>query len=159
MRFPDPRRLGRLVVDLLRKGLTPEKLALSIVLGAVIGVIPVLGATTILCAIVAAAFGLNQPVIQSVNYLVYPLQFVMLIPFMRAGEWVFDSPRLHLSAQEIAEAVARDPLGAISAFWTITMQALVAWLLFGVATTTVSYPILTLLLRRVARARAQRVIA
>lgn len=159
MRLPDPRRIGRLVVELLKQGLTPEKLALSIVLGMVIGVIPVLGATTILCAIVAAAFGLNQPVIQSVNYLVYPLQFVMLIPFMRAGEWLFGSPRLHLSAQEIAAAVARDPLGAISAFWTITMQALVAWLLFAVATTLVSAPMFTLLLRRVARARAQRVTA
>lgn len=159
MTFFDPRRIGRLVVDLLKKGLTPEKLALSIVLGAAIGVIPVLGATTILCGIVAAAFGLNQPVIQAVNYLVYPLQFILLIPFMRAGEWLFGSPRLHLSVTEIAAAVARDPLGAISAFWTITMQALVAWLLFGIATAVVSYPMLTLLLRRVARARAQRVTA
>ena len=159
MRLPDPRRIGRLVVELLKQGLTPEKLALSIVLGAVIGVIPVLGATTILCGIVAASFGLNQPVIQSVNYLVYPVQFALLIPFMRAGEWVFGSPRLHLSAHEIAAAVARDPLGAISAFWTITMHALVAWLLFGAAATMLAYPMLALLLRRVARQRAQKVTA
>ena len=159
MRLPDPRRLGRLVVDLLRQGLTPEKLALSIVLGAVIGVIPVLGATTILCGVVAAAFGLNHPVIQSVNYLVYQLQFMMLIPFMRAGEWAFGSPQLHLSVTEIAAAVARDPLAAIAAFWTITMQALVAWVVFGVATTLVSYPMIALLLRRVARRRAEKVTA
>lgn len=159
MRLPDPRHVGRLVVELLRTGLTPEKLALSIVLGVVLGVFPVIGATTILCGIAGVALGLNQPVIQSVNYVVYPLQFVLLIPFVRAGEWLFGSPRLQLSAQEIAAAVARDPLGAISAFWTITMQALVAWLLFGVATTMVSYPMLALLLKRVARSRAQRVTA
>jgi uncharacterized protein (DUF2062 family) len=154
-----PRRLGRLVVDLLKSGLAPEKIALCIVLGVVLGIAPVIGSTTILCAAAAALLGLNQPLIQAVNYLVYPLQFAMIIPFIRAGEWVFGSPRLHLSAQEIAAAVARDPLGAFSAFWTITVQALVAWLLFGVATTIVGYPALAMLLRRIARARAQRVAA
>ncbi len=153
MRSLSPRGVGRLVVDLLRTGLTPEKLALTILLGAVIGVIPVLGATTLLCGFAALALRLNQPVIQSVNYLVYPLQFALLIPFMRAGEWVFGSPRLHLSATEIAAAVATNPLGAISAFWTITMQALVAWLLFGSATTIVAYPMLVPVLRRIARTR------
>jgi uncharacterized protein (DUF2062 family) len=149
----DPRRLGRLVVDLLRTGLTPEKLALSIVLGVVLGLSPVIGTTTLLCATAAAMLGLNQPVIQSVNYLVYPLQFAMIIPFIRAGEWVFNSPRLHLSAAQIAEAVASNPIGAIGALWHVTLQALVAWLAFGVAATLVSYPALVVVLRRVARAR------
>ena len=84
---------------------------------------------------------------------------MMLIPFMRAGEWAFGSPQLHLSVTEIAAAVARDPLAAIAAFWTITMQALVAWVVFGVATTLVSYPMIALLLRRVARRRAEKVTA
>jgi uncharacterized protein (DUF2062 family) len=148
-----PRGLGRLVVDLLKTGLTPEKLALCIVLGFVLGIAPVIGSTTILCAAAAAMLGLNQPLIQAINYLVYPLQFVMIIPFVRAGEWVFSSPRLQMSAREIAAAVARDPLAAISAFWSVTMQALVAWLLFGVATALISYPALVVVLRRVDRAR------
>lgn len=148
-----PRGLGRLVVDLLKTGLTPEKLALCIVLGVVLGTAPVIGSTTILCAAAAVLLGLNQPLIQTVNYLVYPLQFAMIIPFIRAGEWVFSAPRLHMSAREIAAAVARDPLAAISAFWNVTIQALVAWLLFGVVTTLLSYPALVIALRRVDRAR------
>jgi len=148
-----PRALGRLVVDLLKAGLTPEKLALCLVLGVVLGTAPVIGSTTILCAGAAALLGLNQPLIQTVNYLVYPLQFALIIPFIRAGEWVFSSPRLHMSAKEIAAAVARDPLAAISAFWNVTMQALVAWLLFGVVATLLTYPPLVVALRRVARAK------
>src|SRR3981081_2804173 len=40
------RRLVRPLLDLLRQGATPEKLALSVALGAMLGVFPMLGATT-----------------------------------------------------------------------------------------------------------------
>lgn len=149
----NPRRLVRLVGDLLKAGLTPEKLALSIVLGVVLGVVPVIGATTILCGIAAAVLGLNQPVIQSVNYFVYPLQLALIIPFIRAGEWVFDAPRLRLTAAEIAAAVTRDPLGAIDALWHVLLKAMVAWLAFGLVASAVGYPPLVALLRRAASAR------
>lgn len=44
------RRLIRPILDLLRQGVTPEKIALSIALGGALGVFPALGSTTALCA-------------------------------------------------------------------------------------------------------------
>src|SRR5690242_16181112 len=79
-------RLLQPVVDLLRQGVTPEKIALSMALGATLGVFPALGWTTILCAIAAFALRLNLPAIQLVNYLVYPAQLALLLPFFRLGE-------------------------------------------------------------------------
>jgi uncharacterized protein (DUF2062 family) len=58
------RRLIQPLIDLLRQGVTPEKLALSIVLGLILGVFPVLGSTTALAALVLRP---NLPTIQIVN--------------------------------------------------------------------------------------------
>jgi uncharacterized protein (DUF2062 family) len=83
------RKLVRPLVDLLRQGVSPEKIALSVALGVTLGVFPVLGSTTALCALAAFALQLNLPAIQLVNYFVYPLQIALLIPFFRLGEKLF----------------------------------------------------------------------
>src|SRR5438046_264647 len=85
------------IIDLMRQGITPEKIALSLAFGIGLGVFPVLGSTTILCALAAIVFRLNLPSIQLVNYFVYPLQLGLLIPFLRFGEILFRSPHVSLS--------------------------------------------------------------
>jgi uncharacterized protein (DUF2062 family) len=80
------RRVVAPIVAQLKQGITPEKIALTIALGILVGIFPILGLTTILCGVTAVVLRLNQPIIQLVNYLVYPLQLALLIPFYRAGE-------------------------------------------------------------------------
>ena len=80
------RKLVLPVINLLRQGITPEKIALSLAIGICLGVFPLLGSTTILCTLAAILFRLNLPAIQLVNYFVYPLQLALLIPFIRLGE-------------------------------------------------------------------------
>jgi len=65
---------------LLRQGITPRRLALTLALGFVIGCFPVVGAPTALCALLAVSLRLNLPVIQAANYLVMPLQLVLMVP-------------------------------------------------------------------------------
>ena len=79
------------IVDLLRQGITPEKIALSIALGAVLGIFPVLGSTTILCVAAAYVLRLNLPAIQLVNFLIYPLQLILFLPFLQAGSRITGS--------------------------------------------------------------------
>ncbi|MFP5305375.1 MAG: DUF2062 domain-containing protein, partial [Gammaproteobacteria bacterium] len=68
------RRVVAPIVAQLRQGITPEKIALTLALGAVLGIFPILGSTTLLCAVAGVWLRLNQPVIQIVNYFMYPLQ-------------------------------------------------------------------------------------
>jgi uncharacterized protein (DUF2062 family) len=145
------RRLVRPVTELLRQGVTPEKIALSIVFGVALGVFPVLGSTTALCAIAALAFRLNLPAIQIVNYFVYPLQIALLIPFFRLGEKLFAAQHLPLSVPQIYAMIHASVTGAVRALWTTTWHAIVVWCLLAPVAALVLYLILAPLLRRVAR--------
>jgi hypothetical protein len=66
--------------------MSPRRLAWSLALGIVIGVFPVIGATTLMCAAAALALRLNIGAMQLANYLVFSLQVVMILPWIRMGE-------------------------------------------------------------------------
>jgi uncharacterized protein (DUF2062 family) len=135
-------------VQLLRQGLTPKKLAFTIALGITLGVTPVLGSTVLLCTLAAIVLQLNPPAIQIVNWLVYPLQLALLVPFLRAGVWMFGRQQSKVSLAHVVELVRTDPLNAVAALWTVTMHALMVWLAFGTVATVLVYLVLVPVLRR-----------
>jgi hypothetical protein len=145
------RRLGRPVLDLLRQGVTPEKLALSLALGTVLGVFPTLGCTTVLCAIATLVWGLNLPAIQLVNYFMYPVQIALLIPFFRLGEKLFRAPRLPISVSQIYAMVHANLWSAIKFLWSTTWHAIVVWALLAPVATAAIYFVLASVLRRALR--------
>ncbi|HEY3269598.1 MAG TPA: DUF2062 domain-containing protein [Geothrix sp.] len=114
---------------LLQAGLSPEGLAWSVSVGLALGVIPLWGTSTALCVWAAVAFRLNQVAMQVANYLAYPLQLALIIPFIRLGERLFGAPRLPLSLPLIQQAVRTDAWAALGAFWTSLWHAAVAWAL------------------------------
>jgi uncharacterized protein (DUF2062 family) len=144
------RRLVQPVVDLLTQGVSPEKIALSLAMGVVLGIFPMLGATTILCAAAAIIFRLNLPAIQLVNYLVYPLQLLLFLPFIRAGEFLFRAQPLKLSLSQILDVAKTDPRRAVSVLWVATSHAIVGWMLLGPLLIFLLYLLLKHLTRRLA---------
>jgi uncharacterized protein (DUF2062 family) len=145
------RRLIRPLLELLRQGVTPERLSLSIALGASLGVLPVIGCNTALCALVALIWGLNVPAIQMVNYFVYPLQIALLIPFFRLGEKLFRAPHLQINVSKIYELARMNLWGAVKLLWTTTWHALVVWLLIAPFAVALIYILLLPAFRRVLR--------
>jgi uncharacterized protein (DUF2062 family) len=145
------RRMGRPILDLLRQGVTPEKLALSLALGIAIGVFPLLGTTTALCALMALILRLNLPAIQIVNYFAYPAQIALLIPFFRAGEKLFGAPHLPLSVSQIVAMVRESFWGATRMLWTTIWHAAMAWCLVAPFLAGLAYLVLVPVLRRVLR--------
>ena len=125
------RRVVAPIVALLTQGITPDKIALSVAVGIVLGIFPVLGSTTILCAAAALIFQLNLPAIQVVNYLIYPLQLFLLVPFIRMGEKLFRIAPLQLSLTQILAMVRAGLPHAISTLWLAEVHAMSAWLLIG----------------------------
>lgn len=125
------RRVIAPIVVLLTQGITPEKIALSLTFGIVLGIFPVLGSTTILCAVAAFVFGLNLPAIQLVNYLIYPVQLFLLLPFMRMGEKLFRAAPVPLSMAQILTVAHAGLAHAVSTLWLAEVHAIFAWLLIA----------------------------
>jgi uncharacterized protein (DUF2062 family) len=111
MRIFWERKIVQPLLDLLAQGMTSEEIALSVALGVVLGVFPILGFPTLFCVLAALVLRLNAPALQFVNYLVYPLQLALLIPFVRLGGWLFhptpaSSPMLGVLAATLHTVVA-----------------------------------------------------
>jgi len=141
----------RPILDLLRQGVTPEKIALSVALGAALGVIPALGWSTTLCAIAAIVFQLNLPAIQIVNYFMYPAQIALLVPFFRLGERLFRAPHFPISVSQIYAMFHASTWNAIKLLWTTIWHALMVWGMMAPVFVGLLYVILTPVLRRVLR--------
>jgi hypothetical protein len=136
------------LIAFLKTGITPERLALSIGLGIALGLVPALGTTTLLCTLAAFLFRLNLPAIQLVNYFVYPLQLALLIPFIRAGEWLFGIESLNLSFELIQRMMKADLWETVISLWDATLRAVVVWLLIAPVIVALVYLIMTPLLKK-----------
>jgi hypothetical protein len=143
------RRIVQPVLNLLGQGTKPEEIALSIACGLVLGVFPSLG-STLLCFLAALTFGLNLPALQLVNYLMYPVQFALLIPFIRAGEVLFRSSRLPLSLTQILAMIKAGVWHSIKVLWVATIHAIAVWGLIAPLAIYVLYRVLAPVLRRLA---------
>lgn len=82
-------RLRDRLFEFLKSGITPKKLALTCALGVIIGIFPLWGVTTLLCFAIAAIFRVNVVVIMLVHYFVYPLQLILILPFIKVGTYLF----------------------------------------------------------------------
>jgi hypothetical protein len=137
------RRVVAPIVAQLKQGITPQKIALTLALGGVLGIFPILGATTLLCAVVGIWLRLNQPIIQLVNYLVYPLQIALLIPFYRAGERLFGAEPVPIV--DVAGLIARfgeSPWQFILDYGLVGLYGITVWLLVAPVLTLLTYALL-----------------
>ncbi len=117
------------VLALLAQGLTPKKLALSLALGVVCGLFPVLGATTLLCVAFGVALRLSHPAMQLANYLVYPLQVALILGFVRLGERTLNAPPVTFSLPAIVASAREDPGAFLERFGLTGLHAILGWAL------------------------------
>jgi uncharacterized protein (DUF2062 family) len=109
----------------LRMGVSPRRLALTLALGFAIGCFPMVGIPTALCAVIAVVFGLNVPAIQAANYAAMPLQFALLLPYMRLGGWMFSSGSQHVFRNTM---LTGSPIRMFWASGNVAGHALAGWL-------------------------------
>jgi uncharacterized protein (DUF2062 family) len=112
------RRVVDPVLGLLRQGLSPRDLA-------------VLGVSTPALTLIALWQRLNLAAIQLVSWLVGPVQLVLIIPFMRLGEWVLGSEPQPMTIEAGMEIISQGILQAIVTMWDAIVHASVGWILIG----------------------------
>lgn len=115
----------------LTQGLSNQKLALSLAFGITLGTFPLLGVTTILCTLAALILKLNLPVIQFANYLVYPLQILLLVPYYHLGNLLFDAQQ-NIEFNTLRNMLTGSTLKEmITMLVESTLYAVGAWLLIS----------------------------
>jgi uncharacterized protein (DUF2062 family) len=134
-------------------GASPERLAWSIAAGLLIGINPILGSTTILCLALAFVFRLNVAASQLGNHIVYPLELILVIPFIRVGSRAFHTAPMPLSANELLHAAREHPLTLSRQLWLWEWHAFLLWAAIAVVAIPIIAlaitPVLRLLLGRV----------
>ena len=101
---------------------------MSLAIGAAVGVFPVVGTSTVLCAALAVAFRLNVVAMQVGNYAVFPLQIVLLLPFVRLGERLLGAASVPLTPEGMAAAFQSGLLHALTTLSGALAHAVVGWL-------------------------------
>ncbi|EMK11065.1 PF09835 family protein [Leptospira kirschneri] len=131
-----PKNVMDIIKRELKSGITPEKITLSIVVGAGIGVFPLIGTTMTLCGIAGVLLRLNPVSIQLANYLVYPLQILLIFPFLKTGS-AATGTSLNL---DWAETISVDNVSAIAkGIFDVAGFAVLGWLIWAPGISLILY--------------------
>ncbi len=142
------RRVALPVLALLRLGASPERLAWSLAIGFAVGINPILGSTTLACLLVAFLLRLNIAASQLANHIVYPLQLVLLIPFLRLGTSIFRTSPIPLSPSQLLHMARTRPIALSRQLWVWESHALAVWLILALVGAPLIAAALTPLLHR-----------
>lgn len=142
------RRVLDPLVDLLAQGLTPERLALSLAVGLVLGLFPIVGLTTLLCLAAGFAFRLNHLALQIANHLAYPLQITLVLAFVRLGERLVGAPSVSFDPRALVRHFERDATGFLRDFGLTGLHGVLGWCLVAPVLLLVVFLSLRPLVRR-----------
>lgn len=120
-------RLVETISGQLTRGVSPRKISLTLVIGAALGVFPILGVTTFLCFVAASAFKLNHPVIQTANWIVAWAQIPLILIFVRIGEAVVGAQPVPFTPHEIVAQFQAGPLEFLRRFGLTGLHGIVGW--------------------------------
>ena len=136
-------KVMRPLLRLLRGGVSPKRLAWSIAVGAVIGINPVIGLTTVIVILVAMLFRLSHVATQTSTHIVAPFQWLLFLPFIQAGVYLFHTRKLPMDRHQI-EHLSHHPVKLIRNIWQWEWHALIIWAVIA----AILCPLLAVYLRR-----------
>ncbi|MBC8082575.1 MAG: DUF2062 domain-containing protein [Hymenobacter sp.] len=116
------------VLGILRQGLTPRELALTVTLGVIFGLVPTMGITTLMGTATAVRLRLNVAAMLVVSHLLSPVQLLLIIPLLRLGARLVGSgegPGLTLDRLEYL--FKNDWRDAVQLLWQASAGALLIW--------------------------------
>lgn len=140
-----PKNVFEIIKRELKSGITPEKITLSIVVGAGFGVFPLIGTTMTICGLLGVLLRLNPVTIQLANYLVYPLQILLIFPFLKTGSGILGIPLdLHWAENISVENISEIAKG----IFDVAGFAVLGWFLWVPAVSLILYFLLLPFMRR-----------
>lgn len=145
------RRVGGSVRALLTQGVTPQRIALTLAVGTACSLLPFLGFTSLMNLGVGLWLRLNQPILQTLNQILGPVQLVMILVYVRIGEKLWGAREMPLSVGTLMKAFSDDPWAFLRRFGWTGVHAATAWAISVPVILAAIYFPLRIVMRRVAR--------
>lgn len=124
------RRILDPIITLLTQGVTAEKISLTLAVGAVCSMFPFLGTTSLLNLLVGLWLRLNQPILQTLNQLLGPVHLVMIVFYVRLGEWIWRAGENRFTVSEMLRVFREESFREfLNRFGTLGWHAATAWAL------------------------------
>jgi uncharacterized protein (DUF2062 family) len=121
---------------------TPVQTARSVLFGFYLGIFPIIGVTTVLCLIAAYLFKLNYYIVLAVNYLVAPLQLILIVPFIQISHWANGKSETGLTQLTITGAAGTTNDSLLAQSVEYIGEAIACWGTFSLATGYLLYRLL-----------------
>ena len=124
------RRVVAPIKQQLTQGVSPQRVTFTLGIGSVCSLFPFLGFTSLLNLGVGLAMRLNQPILQILNQLLGPVQLVMILIYVRGGEFIWGTQGQPFSVTEMISSFADLPLMEfLQTFGWAGIHAFTAWAL------------------------------
>jgi uncharacterized protein (DUF2062 family) len=154
---PRPGFWRRRILDPIRaqltQGVTPDKLALTLGVGTACSLLPFLGFTTLLNLGVGLVMRMNQPILQTLNQLLGPLQLALILGHVRLGEGLWGATGERFTIGKMMRTFRENSVPEfLRQFGWAGIHALSAWLLLAPLVVAVVYFSARPALRRAAAA-------
>lgn len=151
------RRLGDPITALFTQGVTPDKVAATLAVGTAVSLFPFLGFTTLFNLGIALWFRMNIPLLQALNYVLTPLHLLMILVYVRVGEWIWRAQEEPFSIRDLVDTFRHDSFGAfLQRFGWAGVHAFTAWLISVPLIIALIYYSLRPLMRKLARLKKPR---
>jgi uncharacterized protein (DUF2062 family) len=116
------------VLGLLKQGLTPAQLSLTVALGVIFGTVPVMGITTLMATAAAVRLRLNVAALLLVSHLLSPIQLLLIVPLMRLGARLIANGRgPQLTLEQLQYLFSHDWRQALHLLWHASAGAVLIW--------------------------------
>lgn len=145
------KNLKAVVQTYITGGLNPAKASQAVGIGLLWGIFPLVGTSTALCTMSALLLRLNVALVIAINYLLYPLQILLIIPFVMMGQSITGSSYGNLISGDdgLSRIFTISNFHELSGeFFSLILDALAGWVLTAPGIALVAYLIVRHILER-----------
>ena len=134
------RKLKTILRTFITGGMNPEKASRAAGIGLLWGIFPLIGTSTALCTVTALLLRANVALTVAINYLVYPLQLLFVVPCIMIGQSVTGNSILIPGDHSLSRIFSISQVYEMSGeFFSLILNALVGWVLTAPAIALVTF--------------------
>lgn len=111
----------------LNLGISPSRVALASILGMVSATWPQIGTNPIMALLLSWVFRCNKAITSGISFVFTPLQYALMIPFLRLGETLLGLEHFETTVPDIIYIVVTDPIGSFAVLGMPLVHAIVGW--------------------------------